>query len=62
MCRMRNGGADTRDDPHRQGTCRTFAPWTDPTACALVRFDGVSKQFLVKRPRVLLPLPLGAKA
>ena len=42
---MGNGGADTRDDPHRQGRRRTFAPWTDPTAGALVRFDGVRKQF-----------------
>ena len=43
---MGNGGADTKDDAHRQqGTRRTFAPWTDPAARALVRFDGVSKQF-----------------
>src|SRR5262252_4393949 len=42
---MGNGGADTKDDPHRQGTRRTFAPWTDPATRALVRFDGVSKQF-----------------
>src|SRR5262249_1070231 len=42
---MGNGGADTKNDPHRQGTRRTFAPWTDPAARALVRFDGVSKQF-----------------
>src|SRR5499426_3461702 len=42
---MGNGGADSRNDPQRQGTRRTFAPWTDPTARALVRFDGVSKQF-----------------
>src|SRR5712691_11930462 len=42
---MGNGGADTRDDPHRQGRRRTFAPWTDLTARALVRFDGVRKQF-----------------
>src|SRR6516225_9633930 len=42
---MGNGGADTKDDPHRQGMRRTFAPWTDPAARALVRFDGVSKQF-----------------
>jgi putrescine transport system ATP-binding protein len=40
---MGNGAADTRDD--RQGRRRTFAPWTDPTARALVRFDGVRKQF-----------------
>ena len=42
---MGNGGADSRNDPQRRGTRRTFAPWTDPTARALVRFDGVSKQF-----------------
>src|SRR6516165_10562294 len=42
---MGNGGADTKDDPHREGTRRTFAPSTDPAARALVRFDGVSKQF-----------------
>jgi putrescine transport system ATP-binding protein len=42
---MGNGGGDTRDDRHRQGRRRTFAPWTDPTARALVRFDGVRKQF-----------------
>src|SRR3984893_1917363 len=40
---MGSGGADTGDD--RQGRRRTFAPWTDPTARALVRFDGVRKQF-----------------
>src|SRR6266566_8782289 len=42
---MGNGGADLKDDPQGRGTRRTFAPWTDPTARALVRFDGVSKQF-----------------
>ena len=42
---MGNGDADTRHDPHKQGRRRTFAPWTDPTARALVRFDGVRKQF-----------------
>jgi len=42
---MGNGDPDTRDDPHKQGRRRTFAPWTDPTARALVRFDGVRKQF-----------------
>ena len=44
---MGNGDADTRDDPHKQGRRRTFAPWTDTTARALVRFDGVRKQFSV---------------
>jgi len=42
---MGNGGADLKDDPQGRGTRRTFAPWTDQTARALVRFDGVSKQF-----------------
>src|SRR6516225_9092997 len=42
---MGNGGADSKDDPQGRGTRRTFAPWTDPSARALVRFDGVSKQF-----------------
>jgi putrescine transport system ATP-binding protein len=42
---MGNGGADRKDDPQRRGTRRTFAPWTDPSARPLVRFDGVSKQF-----------------
>src|SRR5260370_6288524 len=42
---MGNGDADTRDDPNKEGRRRTFAPWTDPTARALVRFDGVRKQF-----------------
>jgi putrescine transport system ATP-binding protein len=42
---MGNGGADKKDDPQRRGTRRTFAPWTDPSAQPLVRFDGVSKQF-----------------
>jgi len=42
---MGNGGADRKDDPQRRGTRRTFAPWTDPSAQPLVRFDGVSKQF-----------------
>src|SRR5262249_35879415 len=41
---MGNGGADSRNDPQRQGTRRTFAPGRDPTARALGRFDGVSKQ------------------
>src|SRR5262249_43317013 len=49
LCRWRggmgNGGADTKKDPQGRGTRRTFSPWTDPTARALVRFDGVSKQF-----------------
>src|SRR5262249_24393696 len=42
---MGNGGADTKKDPQGRGTRRTFSPWTDPTARALVPCDGVSKQF-----------------
>src|SRR5262245_32601464 len=42
---MGNGGADTKKDPQGRGTRRTFSPWTDPTARALGRFDGVSKHF-----------------
>src|SRR5262249_16038885 len=42
---MGNGGPDSRNDPQRQGARRTYAPGMDPTARALVRFDGVSKQF-----------------
>lgn len=36
---------DTKNDSHRRGTRRTFAPWADPSARPLVRFDGVSKRF-----------------
>ncbi|MGZ3291942.1 MAG: ABC transporter ATP-binding protein, partial [Xanthobacteraceae bacterium] len=32
-------------DPDKGKTRRTFAPWSDSTARALVRFDGVSKHF-----------------
>src|SRR5262249_35906783 len=42
---MGNGGADSRNDPQRQGTRRTFAPWMDPTARALARFAGAGKEF-----------------
>src|SRR5246500_1262488 len=42
---MGNGDPDTRDDPHRQGRRRSFAPWTDPTWRERVGFDGVRKQF-----------------
>jgi putrescine transport system ATP-binding protein len=42
---MGNGGADTENGPDRRNTRRTFAPWTDPTVRALVRFDGVRKHF-----------------
>ena len=40
---MGNGEADTRND--RRDARRAFAPWADPAARALVRFDGVSKRF-----------------
>src|ERR1700716_3424591 len=39
-------GADTMDSPDsRNGARRRFAPWTDPAARPLVRFEGVSKEF-----------------
>jgi putrescine transport system ATP-binding protein len=40
---MGNTGAS--HDPGKGNTRRTFAPWSDSTARALVRFDGVSKHF-----------------
>ncbi len=36
---------DTKNDPQRRATRRTFAPWADPSARPLVRFDDVSKRF-----------------
>jgi putrescine transport system ATP-binding protein len=39
------GNAGASHDPGKGNTRRTFAPWSDPTARALVRFDGVSKRF-----------------
>jgi putrescine transport system ATP-binding protein len=36
---------DTKNDPQRRGTRRTFAPWADKSARPLVRFDDVSKRF-----------------
>src|SRR5947209_9464004 len=38
-------GGDVTNQPHRRGARPTFAPWTDPAARPLVRFDGVSKRF-----------------
>src|SRR5919201_2179226 len=38
-------GADSSNHQQRRGTRRGFAPWAQPTAQALVRFDGVSKRF-----------------
>jgi putrescine transport system ATP-binding protein len=35
----------TKNDPQRRGTRRTFAPWAEPGARPLVRFDDVSKRF-----------------
>src|SRR6266853_6978081 len=38
--------ADRRDLPSiRRGARRNFAPWSDPAAKPLVRFDAVSKRF-----------------
>ena len=39
------GNAGASHDPGKGNTRRTFAPWSDSTARALVRFDGVSKRF-----------------
>ena len=38
-------GADSSNHQQRRGTPRAFAPWAQPAAKALVRFDGVSKRF-----------------
>src|SRR3954464_10294216 len=35
----------TRQSAQPQSRRRSFAPWTDPAAAALVRFDAVSKRF-----------------
>jgi putrescine transport system ATP-binding protein len=42
---MGNGGAESRNDRNSPRARRTFAPWADPAARALVRFDAVSKSF-----------------
>jgi len=39
------GNAGASNDQSRRNTRRTFAPWSDSEARALVRFDGVSKRF-----------------
>ena len=39
------GNAGASHDPGKGNTRKTFAPWSDSTARALVRFDGVSKHF-----------------
>src|SRR2546429_4357433 len=38
-------GGHTTNEPQRRGPRRMFAPWADPAARPLVRFDGVSKRF-----------------
>src|SRR5437867_1671159 len=38
-------GGHTTNQPQRRGPRRMFAPWADPAARPLVRFDGVSKRF-----------------
>jgi putrescine transport system ATP-binding protein len=42
---MRNGEASSGNEANRRGERRAFAPWAEPAARALVRFDGVSKRF-----------------
>src|SRR5213080_1024273 len=37
--------ADSSNHQQRRGARRAFAPWAQPAAQALVRFDGVSKRF-----------------
>src|SRR5213078_835356 len=38
-------GGHTTNQPQRRGPRRAFAPWADPAARPLVRFDGVDKHF-----------------
>src|SRR5215813_8648877 len=42
---MGNGERETGSQSNRRESQRAFAPWAEPTARALVRFDGVSKRF-----------------
>src|SRR5215468_4253460 len=42
---MGNGEASSGNEANRRDARRAFAPWAEPTARALVRFDGVSKRF-----------------
>src|SRR5262252_10345961 len=42
---MGNGEASSGNEANRRAARRAFAPWAEPTARALVRFDGVSKRF-----------------
>jgi putrescine transport system ATP-binding protein len=39
------GNADTSTEPNGRDTRRAFAPWADPAARPLLRFEGVSKRF-----------------
>jgi putrescine transport system ATP-binding protein len=42
---MADGGADSKIGSSIRGARRTFAPWADPAAQPLVRFDSVCKHF-----------------
>jgi putrescine transport system ATP-binding protein len=42
---MGNGGANPKSDASRRGARQAFAPWSDPAARPLLRFDVVSKRF-----------------
>jgi putrescine transport system ATP-binding protein len=42
---MGNGERETGGESNRRESQRAFAPWTEPGARPLVRFDAVSKQF-----------------
>jgi putrescine transport system ATP-binding protein len=42
---MRNGEADSGNEANRRAAPRAFAPWAEPGARPLVRFDAVSKRF-----------------
>src|SRR6266508_4302216 len=42
---MGNGGTKTNNDPSTRVERRKFAPWADPAARPLVRFEGVRKRF-----------------
>src|SRR5712671_3669865 len=39
------GNGDASQNPSRRNVRPAFAPWTDPAARPLLRFDGVSKRF-----------------
>jgi putrescine transport system ATP-binding protein len=42
---MGTGSANPKSDASRRGARQDFAPWLDPAARPLLRFDGVSKRF-----------------